>query len=135
MRQQKLFSNYKYCEYCGIPLSIDFEDTVCPSCKEQLLFRDVKEFIRENDVTEYDVAKHFSIPLQRVKQWIREGRIEYKEKPDTKKAISTHCQECGTPISFGFLCGKCLKKQNMSGYSKLTPDEAGRMRYLEEPKK
>lgn len=135
MRQQELFSNYKYCEYCGNPLSLDYQGVVCPSCSEQQLFREVKDYIRDNDVTEYDVAKHFNIPLHRVKQWIREGRIEYKANPDSGKVISTHCKECGAPISFGTLCSKCLKKQNISGFSKTTPNESGRMRYFEDPKK
>lgn len=135
MQQQGLFNNYKYCEYCGTTLSLDFEDNICPACKEQQLFREVKNFIRDNDVTEYDVARHFNIPFQRVKQWVREGRIEYKENPDGEKIIATHCKECGIPISFGTLCAKCLKKQNISGFSKITRDEPGRMRYFEDTKK
>lgn len=135
MRQQELFSNYKYCEYCGNPLSLDFEGNVCPACREQQFFREVKDFIRDNDVTEYDVAKHFNIPLHRVKQWIREGRIEYKQNSDGGKSIATHCKECGAPITFGTLCSKCLKKQSMSGFSTITPNESGRMRYFEDSKK
>lgn len=134
MQQQRLFSNYKYCEYCGNPLPLDFEENVCASCQEHLLFREVKDFIRASDVTEYDVAEHFEIPLQKVKQWIREGRIEYKEPSERPKALAAHCRKCGAPITFGSLCSKCQKKQNMAGVSKVSLDEQGRMRYLEEDK-
>ena len=67
MEQQSLFNNYKYCESCRRPLPLSFEGTICSSCQEQQLFQKVKEFIRSNDVTEYDVAQEFNIPLQRVK--------------------------------------------------------------------
>lgn len=132
MQQQGLFSNYKYCEYCGRPLSLDFDGTVCPGCKDHMLFREVKEYIRANDVTEYDVAQYFNIPLSQVKLWIKQGRIEYKEKPNKPKAIVTHCKECGAPISFGILCTKCLRRQDVSGHSKITKEDPGRMRYFEE---
>lgn len=135
MQQQGLFSNYKYCEYCGKPLPLDYEDAICPACKEQQLFRDVKEYIRDNTVTEYDVAQHFNIPLLQVKQWVREGRIEYKQGANDAKAITTHCKECGAPIAFGTLCSKCLKRQTMSGHSKITRDEPGRMRFFEDSDK
>lgn len=131
MERQSLFENYKYCEYCGRALPLSFEGTICTACQEQLLFQKVKEYIRSNeDVTEYDVAKEFDLPLQRVKQWIREGRIEYKDK--NLNAITMHCVACGAPISFGRLCTKCLKKQDLSGYSKFDPEAPGRMRYFED---
>lgn len=131
MKQRGLFENYKYCEYCGKPLSLSFEGTVCPACQDQQLFHEVKEFIRNSDdVTEYDVAKHFNIPIQRVKHWIREGRIEYKD--NSLNAITMHCTECGAPISFGRLCAKCLKKHSISGYSTSTKESPARMRYFED---
>ena len=76
---QDLFGNYKYCEECKRPLPLTYKENLCPSCIEQKLFREVKEYIRENDVNEYDVAQHFHIPHMQVKKWIREGRIEYKD--------------------------------------------------------
>ena len=56
---QDLFGNYKYCEECKRPLPLTYKENLCPSCIEQKLFREVKEYIRENDVNEYDVAEHF----------------------------------------------------------------------------
>ena len=93
-----------------------------------MLFQEVKEYIRANDVTEYDVASHFNLPLQQVKQWIREGRIEYKDSH--LNTISMYCIKCGAPISFGQLCPKCLKQMNMAGHSCGSPLEDSRMRYF-----
>lgn len=130
MEQQGLFDNYKYCEFCKRPLPLDYADSLCPACKETKLFHQVKEYIRANDVTEYDVALHFHLPLHQVKQWIREGRIEYKE--DHLNMITTHCIKCGAPISFGQLCPKCLKQQNLSVHSSRTKEDDSRMRYLKD---
>ena len=130
MKAKGLFENIKYCELCRRPLSNDFEGDVCPACEEQALFQEVKTYIRENDVTEYDVAEHFGIPKYRIKQWIREGRIEYKEK-ELNKHITFHCQKCGAQISFGTLCTKCLKSSNMAVHSQAQEFVPTRMRFLE----
>ena len=37
----------------------------------------MKDYIRENNVNEFQVAEHFGIPLSIVKRWMRELRIEY----------------------------------------------------------
>lgn len=132
-QQQTLFGNFKYCEECKKPLPLAYKETLCPTCIEQKLFHEVKEYIRENDVTEYDVADHFHIPHHKVKQWIREGRIEYKD--EHLNMISMHCSKCGAPISFGTLCAKCMRQHDASGHStaKVTTDNS-KMRFLEDAK-
>ncbi len=111
MAQQSLFDNYKYCENCRRPLAKSYQDDLCPVCKDIVLFREVKEYIRENLVNEYQVAEHFHLPHSKVKEWIREGRIEYRE--DSSDAIANlHCQRCGAPIRFGSLCPKCLRNSH-----------------------
>lgn len=132
MQQQGLFGNYRYCEFCRRPLSLDYEGTLCPGCVENELFSRVKEYIRSNDVTEYEVAEHFEIPLYRVKKWIREGRIEYKD--NKLNTITMHCTICGASISFGTLCAKCLRQKGTSGHSAPRESEPSRMRYLEDAK-
>lgn len=132
MEHQGLFNNYKYCTVCKKPLPLSFEEDLCPGCKENMFFNEVKEYIRTNDVTEYDVADHFQIPLQRVKRWIREGRIEYKDKR-LNAIYSLHCEKCGVPITFGTLCPKCAKQSGMSAYAPVSPSENGQFRFLEEP--
>ena len=48
-----LFDNGpKICKDCHRMLPKDYTDEVCPACKERELFSKVKDFIRENDVTE-----------------------------------------------------------------------------------
>lgn len=130
MREKGLFADLRFCELCRRPLPATFTESVCPNCREQALFQKVKEYIRSNDVTEYDVANHFEIPISKVKHWIREGRIEYKDK-ELNESITFYCQNCGAPISFGSLCTKCLKTANMAGHAGAFEAEDTRMRFLE----
>lgn len=127
-------SNFKFCEFCGKPLPLSYKETYCPNCKENMLFREVKEYIRNNIVNEYQVADHFDIPLRMVKNWIREGRIEYREVPAGQAAIaSLHCMRCGAPVTFGTMCAKCLKLLNsgMHGYDSGKPMDDSKIRYLD----
>ena len=130
--EEGLFGNYKKCEFCGRPLPVHFESNLCPKCQDTQLFRQVKEFIRSNDVNEYEVAEHFGIPIKQVKAWIREGRIEYRTS-ESGSSISMHCQRCGAPVSFGTLCPKCLKLLNGNkgvSMQKLNSGDS-KMRYLD----
>lgn len=131
MEHQGLFNNYKYCTVCRKPLPLSFEEDLCPGCKENMFFNEVKEYIRANDVTEYDVADHFQIPLQRVKRWIREGRIEYKDKR-LNAIYSLHCEKCGVSITFGTLCPKCAKQSGMSVHAPIPTADDGQFRFLED---
>lgn len=128
-----LFNNYKQCAVCKRPLPKDYKEDLCPHCLESQLFNEVKDYIRSNDVNEYEVAEHFSIPLRQVKAWIRDGRIEYKQN-ETNKIAGLHCQRCGAPVTFGTLCPKCLKLMNghkgySGGYTAGT--DGDRMHYLD----
>lgn len=133
-QQPNLFGNIKYCAECRRPLPLTYMAPLCPGCIEHALFREVKEYIRSNDVTEYDVAEHFNIPRHRVKQWIREGRIEYKD--NHLNTITTHCTKCGAPITFGTMCSKCMRQKNSAGYSATrNKSEDSRMRFLDDSPK
>lgn len=108
-----LFSEYKACKFCQKRLPNSYEGELCQTCYNAELLSDVKDYIRENVVNEYEVASHFDIPLRQVKEWIREGRIEYnKTSGPTLSSIS--CQTCGCSIAFGTQCSKCLR-QNKNG--------------------
>ena len=131
MESNALFDNYKYCSCCKKPLPLSYKKDMCPFCIEQSLFHEVKDYIRSNDVTEYDVSEHFHIPLHQVKKWVKEGRIEYKESAVKNSIVSNHCQHCGAPVSFGTLCPKCLKLMNSSGHSTVASAEASHMRFLD----
>ena len=115
--EEGLFGKYKQCEFCGRPLPKNYEGELCPRCKDNQLFNEVKHFIRSNNVNEYEVDAHFGIPLKQVKEWIRDGRIEYRTKNAASNVSALHCQQCGAPITFGTLCPKCLKVLNQQGSS------------------
>lgn len=135
MEQASLFDNLKFCSMCHRALPLSYEEEMCPGCKENALFNQVKDYIRSKDVTEYQVAEHFNIPHRQVKKWIVEGRIEYKEKVNVIENL--HCKKCGAPISFGNLCQKCYKEkyQAKSGYAPLQAgSEKDKMRFLDTEK-
>lgn len=126
---------YKVCQFCNAPLPKDEKDGLCINCRDRSLFMDVRDYIRENDVNEFQVAEHFEIPLRVVKNWIKEGRIEYKEDVTGKHIIANiHCTNCGAPITFGTLCIKCLKKvnKNIQGFGKQESTDADKMRFFNE---
>ena len=134
-QNKQLFENVNQCKSCKRPLPKKYEQDLCPRCQEIQLFHDVKEYIRSNDVNEYEVADHFHIPLRQVKAWIREGRIEYKEIFAQNSIEGIHCQRCGAPVSFGALCPKCLKLYNGNkGYDVSRSDankNDNKMRYID----
>lgn len=75
--ERKNSINHRYCEHCGQAIPRSSEFACCTECQNSILFRAVKDYIRENNVNEFEVAEHFGIPLRLVKQWMRELRIEY----------------------------------------------------------
>ena len=87
---QDLFGNYKYCEECKRPLPLTYKENLCPSCIEQKLFREVKEYIRENDVNEYDVAQHFHIPHMQVKKVDSRGTHRVQGRPSEHDYHALH---------------------------------------------
>lgn len=134
MEQMSLFDNIKFCSVCRRPLPLDYEKEMCSVCIENQLFNEVKEYIRSRDVTEYQVADHFQISHRTVKQWIEEGRIEYKEENE-HRIRNLRCSKCGEPISFGNLCQKCYKNKynTKAGYAPLREGtEENKMRFFDE---
>ncbi|WP_075720391.1 hypothetical protein [Roseburia sp. 499] len=134
MEQLSLFDNLKFCSVCRRPLPLNYDKEMCPGCIDNELFHQVKEYIRSKDVTEYQVAEHFKIPHRKVKHWIEEGRIEYKEQHESK-IRNLHCSKCGEPISFGNLCQKCYKEKYNTrvGYAPLKEGtDSHKMRFFNE---
>lgn len=134
MEYVSLFDNLKFCSVCRRALPKDYEEDMCPACIENVLFNQVKEYIRSRDVTEYQVAEHFQIPQRKVKKWIADGRIEYR-KQDENVIKSIHCSKCGDAIAFGNLCQKCYrdKYNTRTGYAPLKEAaEKDKMRFLDD---
>ena len=123
------------CPQCGRILSANVPSgELCSACRELNLFADVREYIRENDVNEFEVAIHFNIPRSKVKGWIEDGRIEYKEEGGTRFLGQGQCELCGAPIAFGSLCTNCKRKlddKKKQGYAIIKPvdEEDDRMRF------
>lgn len=104
---QDFFSRCKKCSNCGRPLPNDYRFELCADCEDYELFDRVREFIREHDVNEIQVAEHFRIPRRKIRAWIREGRIQYKNSPESLTPL--RCRKCGNQIQFGEYCYKCLR--------------------------
>jgi RecJ-like exonuclease len=96
------------------------------------LFREVRDFIRNNDVGEEDVAKYFGIPKGQVRQWLREGRIQYKDHEG--KISSLTCTICGKKIDYGNTCDECRRYEKLQVVAKAHAMESSRMRYLDKDK-
>ncbi len=131
MHEVSLFDNMKLCSVCHRDLPEKYEGDLCPVCQENQLFSEVKEYIRAQDVTEYQVAEHFNIPRMLVKKWIAEGRVEYKEQEE--KIVNLHCSMCGEKITFGTLCQKCYREKyhTAAGFLPLQLGEKSKMRFLD----
>ena len=128
--RQFLFDHpVRNCSWCNCILPDNVEGDLCPNCQSDALFREVKDFVRNNDVNEFQVAEEFHIPLSRVKGWIREGRLEYKDEELRIKAL--HCERCGKPIQFGLLCQDCIHKLrgNKGIFQSTNKDHAEEIRF------
>ncbi|MCI8893921.1 MAG: hypothetical protein HFI41_04585 [Lachnospiraceae bacterium] len=130
------FEDIKYCDICHRPLPMEYKPNLCPICKEEELFSQVRDYIRSNDVNEHDVAEHFGLSVRQVKEWIREGRIEYKANQPIS-ITPLYCLACGATIAFGSYCQTCykLKHAPKATYVKGDMDIESRMRFLESENK
>ncbi|SEL37682.1 MULTISPECIES: hypothetical protein [unclassified Butyrivibrio] len=130
----------RVCKNCGRKLLHGVEGDLCPLCAEQELFCDVRDYIRANDVRDYEVAQHFNIPLSKVKNWIKQGRIQYKDDPSMKQVLmGNYCQVCGSPTNFGTICPKCMKERKKSqqigvAIGQPKPEGSNKMRFMEDDK-
>lgn len=128
------YTSYKYCSMCSRPLPIDFEKEFCPACEDDVLFKEVREYIRTHEVTEFELAEIFHISQSKVRKWIKEGRIEYAAGEN--KMMNTRCQRCGVPVTFGTLCPECMRIMNgnkeVSFISTGSKRDRSRMRFLSE---
>ena len=132
IHQKDQYSNYKSCSMCGRSMPIDYEKDFCPACEDDVLFKEVREYIRSHDVTEFELAEIFHISQSKVRKWIKEGRIEYVSGEN--KMMNTRCQRCGAPVTFGTLCPDCMRVMNgnkeVSYTSSGSTKDSNRMRSL-----
>ena len=132
MNRKNQFINYKSCSMCGRTMPIDYEKDFCPACEDDALFKEIREYIRTHEVTEFELAEVFNISQNKVRNWIKEGRIEYVTSEN--KMVNTRCQRCGAPVTFGTLCTDCMRIMNgnkeISYISSGPKRDRNRMRYL-----
>ena len=121
----------RVCKQCSRKLPEAYKPDICQACMEIILFSEVKEYIRNNEVNEQDVASHFEIPIAKVRSWIKEGRIQYKNDPK-ENITSLYCRVCGKKIAFGVVCPECHSLENLKGVAanQVKKGELGAMRFL-----
>ncbi|MCH5267680.1 MAG: hypothetical protein J1E62_04975 [Lachnospiraceae bacterium] len=128
-------TDIKNCIQCSRRLHPQYEKDICPTCIELNLFSEVKEYIRNNDVNETQVAEHFNLPNSKVRSWIREGRIQYKDTVGNKTMSQVFCQICGKPLDFGTVCAECRHLRGLEVVAKQHQEEVGQMRFIDRGKK
>ena len=52
------------CARCGKLLPVNYKEEYCSNCQEDILFDQVRDYIRSYDVTEMEVAEHFGIAVE-----------------------------------------------------------------------
>lgn len=131
----KLFDGGKFCTWCHCPIPEDSETDLCKNCQASMEFREIRDYVREHDVNEFQLSEIFEIPLRQVKQWIREGRLEYKELQNT--VVGLHCQRCGKAISFGNFCPECNRAEYgvQGGFETFQGDADEQIRFYNKNKK
>ena len=70
---------FRVCARCGRPLPQSAPGPLCARCEDEDLYHQVKEYVIHNNVTEFEVAEKFQIPVTKVRHWIDEGYLEYKK--------------------------------------------------------
>lgn len=61
------YSSECVCRNCGTLFLARRSKVLCKNCYEAALFAQVKKYIQQNEVTEFEVANYFRIPLRLVK--------------------------------------------------------------------
>lgn len=65
------------CKQCSNKFFKATNPDVCRAC-EELLFNDVREFVRDNDVaTMSEIMNEFDVSKKLIEKWIKHGRLEF----------------------------------------------------------
>ncbi|MGB8453945.1 MAG: hypothetical protein WCD89_16665 [Anaerocolumna sp.] len=112
----------------------------CPMCRkaDEEDFAKVKNYIFENGTAPaLEVSEVTGISLERIHQYLREGRLEIPEN----SPIFIKCEMCSVDIRSGRLCPDCASKLNHAMREKMNFDDeqigsvpknllVGKMRFL-----
>jgi flagellar operon protein (TIGR03826 family) len=99
----------KNCKSCGRLFNYLSGPPLCLSCTQKLekKFEEVKDYIYDHPkVGMQEVSEIFEVPIQQIKQWIREERLSFAED----SMIGLECELCGVTIKTGRFCKACKDK-------------------------
>jgi flagellar operon protein (TIGR03826 family) len=107
----------KNCIRCG-KLFVYTGNALCGQCIEQdeRTYKQVKEYLEQNSrSTTVEVAAALGLPVDRILQYLREGKLELSSE---NANIILACERCGRSITKGRFCSDCallLKKEFSKG--------------------
>jgi len=97
------------CKKCGkLFNSTGFSDK-CIDCykEDEMTFDKIREYVKEHPGAKvFEVSTCLDISIKRIKQYLREGRLEIVEKNNHFLG----CEKCGKPIQSGRYCDDCYKQ-------------------------
>lgn len=108
------------CPRCG-RLFNKVLSSVCARCEkeEEQQFKVLREYIEDNPFANInEVADASGVPVKRILQYIKEGRIIASNGLDGE----LRCSQCGTPIDEGSFCQSCTVKMAQNLASGLSPN-------------
>jgi flagellar operon protein (TIGR03826 family) len=100
-------SNIRNCRRCGKLYSYIGGTPICPSCREkdEEDFKRIKEYLYENPgATLSEVANTLEISVEKIKRFLREGRLEIVGDDGN---MFLECENCGKAIKTGRFCEQC----------------------------
>ena len=99
--------SFKQCRLCRRVFQYPgYGAQVCPMCKKEddEMFERVKKYLRDNPgSTLYMTAEECDVPESRIRDWLKEERLEYTGSGET----GLTCEHCGKPVRSGRLCDEC----------------------------
>lgn len=128
----------KNCKLCGRMYNDTKSSSICPACDKKMeeKFSAVKDYIRENpNAAMTQIAEDNEVPVQQLKKWIREERLQFSKDSGVKLS----CESCGAEILTGRFCKACKRQMQdkLTGLyvepvaqKKAKRDSNGRMRFL-----
>lgn len=100
-------TDVKNCKRCGRVFNYLGGYQLCPMCKKQDEddFKRVKDYLYENPgATISHIAGELSISVEKIKRFLREGRLEIAEGDAN---LFLECEMCGKAIKTGRFCVEC----------------------------
>lgn len=97
------------CRKCGKIFNYIGGPSICPVCKEldEQDFKRVKEYLYDHPgATMSEVSTALEISVERIKSYLREGRLEIVGEQGN---IVLECENCGKAIRSGRFCDECSK--------------------------